>query len=260
MESVEISSVTPILNTPDFRFAFGGVDGRQIPTNALGHPRYYEFVAMPSMRFQIEEVLPNFIYRVSTPSYLSKALYVDSRFTHPAQGDRFFHPLPSLSEIAARMKRLLGTKYVWGGNWSAGIADMLKLYPPRGPIDERTLTLWTLKGVDCSGLLYEATGGLTPRNTSGLIHFGQTVPIAGKTAQQILRSLQPMDIVVWPGHVWYVYDLERSIESKSKFGGVVHRPLLERLEMTLQERRPVDFWKPDLDSSKHFVIRRIKFG
>ena len=48
MESVEISSVTPILNTPDFRFAFGGVDGRQIPTNALGHPRYYEFVAMPS--------------------------------------------------------------------------------------------------------------------------------------------------------------------------------------------------------------------
>ena len=254
---LEIVSPTPILNTPNFRRAFGGTDGRQIPKNSQGHPFYYEFVALPHMRFQIVELLKDSICRIKTLAYHAKALYLDLRFTREAAA---FPPpplFPSKGELASRMERLLGTKYVWGGNWSAGIPEMLRLYPPRGPIDTATETLWSLQGVDCSGLLYETSGGLTPRNTSDLIRFGESVPIEGLSSKQILKHLQPTDLVVWPGHVWFVLNSEFSIESKSPFG-VIRRNLLEHLEETLRKRRGVDQWSLYLDPATHFVVRRFK--
>ncbi len=254
---IEIVTAAPILNTPDFRMVFGGADGRQIPQNSLGHPFHYEFVALPGMRFQIEENLKDSISRVSTPAYRAEALDLDLRFTREAIAQRPAPLFPSINELANQMERLLGTKYVWGGNWSAGIPEILKLYPPRGPIDDLTKTLWTFRGVDCSGLLYETSRGLTPRNTSNLIRFGEAVLIEGQSAKQMIKHLQPMDIVVWPGHVWFVLSSEFSIESKSPFG-VIRRKLPERLEETLRERRGVNQWALDLDSKTHFVIRRIK--
>jgi hypothetical protein len=253
---IEIVSPAPVLNTPDFRHAFGGDDGLQIPRNASGHPCYNEFVALPHMRFEIEEEAAPHIYLVRSKEYPAEKLYIDSRFTRPAASMRSPALLPSKEELVRRMERLLGTSYVWGGNWSAGIPELLALYPPQGSISDHTQILWTFKGVDCSGLLFEASNGLTPRNTSQLIHFGTDVPIAGKSPQEIRSSLQPMDIVVWPGHTWYVLNDQFSIESRSS-SGVVLRPLLERLEETCQERKGVDRWEPTLDPKAHFVIRRI---
>jgi len=254
---LEIVTAAPILNTPDFRQVFGGSDGRQIPKNALGHPVHNEFVALPGMRFQIEETLNDSICRVRTSAYCAEALYLDLRFTCQAPARRPTPLFPSINELANRMERLLGTKYVWGGNWSAGIPEMLELYPPRGTIDDLTKTFWTFRGVDCSGLLYETSRGLTPRNTSDLLRFGESVRIENKTAKQMIKLLQPMDIVVWPGHVWYVLNSEFSIESKSPFG-VIRRNLLERLEETLRERRGVNHWADYPDPGSHFVVRRIK--
>ena len=256
---IQVISPAPVLNIADFRAAFGGRDGSQIPTNAKGHPLHYEFVALPGMRFNLEEVLPRHhhcIYRVSTKAYPSAKLYIDSRFTCPALEKAAEAVFPSSKEILARMQRLIGTLYVWGGNWSSGITELLHFYPPQGPIDEKTKIFWTLKGVDCSGLLYEATGGLTPRNTSELIRYGHAVRIEGRSPEQIVQLLKPLDLVVWPGHVWFVLDANHAIESKSPFG-VIKTNLSERLEDTCKTRSGVNTWNASLDPEKHFVIRRI---
>ena len=71
------------------------------------------------------------------------------------------------------MEALTGTPYVWGGNWSSGIPEMVHFYPPKSPLDEKTERYWNLKGIDCSGLLYQTSGGATPRNTSQLIYYGK---------------------------------------------------------------------------------------
>ena len=133
---------------------------------------------------------------------------------------------------------------------------MLHFYPPQKALDEETLALWTMKGVDCSGLLYEASGGSTPRNTEGLLHFGEALPVVGKSPDQIVKLLKPMDMVVWPGHIWFAFDEQNSIESKSPYG-VIQRPLLERMKETCFERKASNQWTEQLDPNCHFVIRRF---
>ena len=256
---IEITKPAPVLNTPDFHVAFGGLDGCQIPKDTLGLPLHFEFVALPGMQFEVIDIIPrhhHFIYHVHSESYPAQHLYIDSRFTRPLRISSQEQSLPSRKEILSYMESLLGTRYVWGGNWSQGIPELLHLYPPKASIDEETKTLWTLKGVDCSGLLYEATKGLTPRNTSHLIHVGKGVPIAGLTPKQLATNLEPLDIVVWPGHLFFVLNSSFSIESKRPFG-VIQRPLLERLEEVCRERKGLDVWKEDLNPEKHFVVRRL---
>lgn len=256
---IELSSPAPILNTPEFHLAFGGNTGYEIPRDRFGHPLYYEFVALPGMQFAIEEILPRHhhsIYRIHSPLYPAPALFLDSRFCKPTSPSLITPSFPSRDQLADRMKRLLGTNYVWGGNWSKGIPELLSLYPPQGAISESLKTLWTLKGVDCSGLLYETTQGLSPRNSSALIHFGHPVSIEGKSPRELATQLLPMDMVVWPGHLWFVLDSRTSIESKAPFG-VICRPLLERLTEVYSERCGVNAWSTTLDPNTHFVVRRF---
>ena len=225
---VEIIEPAPILNIPEFHLAFSST----IPRDSLGHPKHFEFVALAGQIFTVEEIYPRHhhsIYRISSPRYKSRNLFLDSRFTRPASNETPGAPPEwSRAELASKMERLLGTRYVWGGNWSLGVSRMLHYYPPQKALDKATLALWTLRGVDCSGLLYEVANGTTPRNTSELVHFGEPLSID-------TRELLPMDMVVWPGHVWFVLNKEHSIESKSPFG-VILRPLPERLEETKKER------------------------
>ncbi len=220
--TIEIVEPAPVLNIQEFHLAF---------SSAI-HPKHFEFVALTGQTFAVEEIYPRHhhaIYRISSPGYKSRDLFLDSRFTKPATNALPIAPFNwKREELASKMKQLLGTRYVWGGNWSLGISRMLHYYPPQKPLDEATLALWTLSGVDCSGLLYEVSNGTTPRNTSELVHFGEPLPIDS-------TDLLPMDMVVWPGHVWFVLDRDHSIESKSPFG-VIQRPLLDRLEETRKER------------------------
>lgn len=254
---IEITTPTPVLNTPDFHHAFGGDDGKHIPRNPFGHPLYYEFVALKGMRFHVIKKIGD-IYQIRFLQYSDQELYIDSRFTGPSTGTiEKSSSFPDKKTMAQKMEKLLGTKYVWGGNWSAGIRKLLQFYPPKGKISQETKLLWTMKGVDCSGLLFEASNGMTPRNTSQLVYFGKSVPIAGRSSSEILSLLKPLDLVVWPGHVWYVLNERFSIESKAEFGGVIRRHLLERLEETCLERQGVNDWTPSLNPRAHFVIRRL---
>lgn len=243
---IEITTPTPVLNTPDFSAVFGGKNGDEIPLDERGLPLHYEFVALKGATFQVSNQFPP-IYQVSCSFYPKKELYIDSRFTKPTK--TLSKPqMPNPELILERMEKMIGTAYVWGGNWSAGIPEMLKFYPPARPISHKSHILWTLKGVDCSGLLYEATQGASLRNTSQLVYFGEPVTD--------LSQLKPLDMIVYPGHILFVFNAYCSLESLFPHG-VVKRNLAERLDELLKTRQFVDRWESALSPHKYFTIRRF---
>jgi len=265
------TSSTPVLNTPNFRSIFGGKDGKTLATDSCGQIRAMEFIALPGTPFRIEAVLdgPEYpVYRVMTDDYpypSRTGYYIDSRFIGTSKTPVQPRPrkLPSRNTILARLSSAEGTAYVWGGNRRDGVTDMIAFFPPPSGHRLETLTRdrWTLRGLDCSGLLYEATDGYTPRNTSALVDYGAPVPIAGLDEARMAERLRPLDLIVWKGHVMIVYDRKRIIESRLDCGGkndgVAFRGLRETLRELLQSRSPLDSWTDaKVNGKKGFVIRR----
>ncbi|HEV7738369.1 MAG TPA: hypothetical protein VGO47_13475 [Chlamydiales bacterium] len=239
MSWIEITTPAPVLNTPHFNQVFGD----SIPLSPLGHPLQFEFVALKHMQFKVLNKIWSNILQISWPQYSSSALYLDRRFCQDiARPNPLIHREFSTKTILTHMESRLGTPYVWGGNWAQGIPEMLLYYPPTKPLNKRMQTLWTLEGLDCSGLLFEATHGATPRNTSHLLQFGRSlIPN---------EPLEPLDMIFYPGHVLFVRDQKTIIESKSPFG-VRICPLNERLAEISQE------WGCQGDESSRFTIRRF---
>jgi len=251
---------TPVLNTSDFESVFGGYTGTEVKLDSKGLIREMEFIAFPKTVFEILETIPKDgydIYRIKTDDYKynSTDLFIDSRFvrlTDSIPNDRIIS-MPSKEEILKKINELEGYQYMWGGNCGDGIEQLLEFYKPAAELQSSTKNLWMLKGVDCSGLVYEATNGATPRNTSSLINYGESIDIAGKNASQIATMLQPLDLIVWSGHVIIVLDENTVIESTPDYG--VHKSdLLSRLKSIAKERTPVNDW--DTSSGKRFVVRR----
>lgn len=257
----------PVLNRPDLRTVFGGKDGRTLLKDDCGQLRAVEFVALPGTVFNVhgeEKSIHGTVYRVTTADYpypSTGGYFVDSQSVRlelekPPERPR---NLPSKEAILAAMKKRAGSGYVWGGNLADGVKQLTAWYPPAGAADLtwRELKQWNLAGVDCSGLLYEATGGYTPRNTSSLVSYGKGVSIAGKPASAIAAALEPLDLIVWPGHVLIVIDGGNVIESRLVCGkpeeGVRIRPLKKALADIMKTRRPVDSVSK---ASGEFVIRR----
>ncbi|GLI38108.1 peptidoglycan endopeptidase [Geobacter hydrogenophilus] len=260
----------PVLNTPDFPGVFGGRDGGTVRTDRQGQIRELEFIALPGTAFTVQETLRrggSVVHRVTTDDYpypTTTGYFVDDRFVRLT--DETPHPrarkLPSRDKIIARLLASRGSRYVWGGNVRAGVPDMVRLFPPAKILSVETERRWLLRGLDCSGLLYEATDGVTPRNTSALASYGRGVPIAGLTAEEISQRLEPLDLIVWKGHVIIVLDRERTIESRlgpvpGKRDGVAVRPLREVLAEVMGKRVPADrFAEKNGRGEKTFVIRR----
>jgi len=251
---IQIISPCPVLNTPDFSFAFGGNNGYEIPTNGTGRLHCIEFVALKGMCFRVKQSIwqnGSAVYLLADSFPPHEKWYVDSRFTHIAKKEHqtpCFSPKLSTQIILERMLSLIDAPYVWGGNWSQGIPEMLTYYPPSQPIDAQTAIFWTMRGVDCSGLLFEATDGLTPRNTQELLFFGRAVSEK--------ERLQPLDMLIYPGHVVCVLNQNMTIESRFP-EGVVVRNLSDRLEELQSQRTFIEKWLPDLNPSKYYTIRRF---
>lgn len=260
---------TPVFNTPHIKGIFGGDSGKTLRLDACGQIREMEFVAFPGTVFRIESTVKDeklTVYRVTTDEYpyaTDKGYFIDSRFvtTSDIKPDERTPRLPPEKIILKNLLAAQGCRYVWGGNFHLGVNQITGFYPPTGPLNEETKDRWQLRGVDCSGLLYEATGGYTPRNTSALVHYGMPVRIAGLDADRIIAGVEPLDLIVWNGHVMIILDRERLIESRldcgGKDGGVKVRPLRRALADLLKSRIPVDDYR---DASAHggksFVIRR----
>lgn len=257
---------TPVLNTPAFNTVFGGKDGATLKHDRCGQIRELEFIALPGTVFRIEAAIPGetaTIYRVTSSDYPYPAktgYFIDSRFvtTSMEQPPERTRRLPDRQTITARLLAARGTSYVWGGNVRKGVPEMAKLYPPATDMSPAPLqNQWKLAGLDCSGLLYEATDGFTPRNTSALIRYGNGIPIAGLTASEIAQKAEPLDLIVWDGHVQIVLDRDRLIESRLECGGkggVVVRPLREALTDLVRHRKPLDDYGSG--KGKGFVLRR----
>jgi len=261
----------PVLNTPDFRSVFGGNDGKTMALDQCDQPRALEFIALPGTAFQIEDIIRNFpfpIYRVTSDEYpypSTTGYYVDSRMVRTTGSRPKPRPcsLPKPTTILTRLTSAVGTRYLWGSNLRQGIPEMLSLYPPASgrTMDSSTRESWSLQGLDCSGLLYEATAGWTPRNTSALVAYGSPLRIAGLDADGIVQIVQPLDLIVWKGHVMIILDRERLIESrldcKGTHGGVAIRNLKEALRKLLANRKPLnEYGGSNLTGLNGFVIRR----
>lgn len=257
----------PVLNTPDFRAVFGGASGRDLKADRCGQVRELEFIALPGSVFTILKKHRSGtadIYQVETEEYAAPAnvrLYVDSRFLKPAQVAPVPRRplLPPHDGIVSALRASVGSSYVWGGNVPNGVPELAGwYYKDIGAGDTERIGL---AGLDCSGLLYHATGGGTPRNTSQLIAFGQGVPIAGKQSAEIASMLQPLDLIVWNGHVIIVLDRETAIESRLACGspgngGVVMTQLPRRIAEIMRTRHPATLWPGDKKRQDIFVVRR----
>jgi len=262
---------TPVLNTTDFTGVFGGRNGKTLRLDRCGQIREMEFVALPGTPFLIEETLhqgKTVIYRVTTDDYpypTTKGYFIDSRFVKTTDNPPPPRPrlLPPREKVIGNLLAAQGSRYVWGGNQRAGIPQLLAFYPPAAsfPLVQATADLWQLRGVDCSGLLYEATDGFTPRNTSALVDYGSPVPIAGLDTDRIIRLLKSLDLITWSGHVMIVIDEQRIIESimdcHGKSDGVRVRPLRQALIDIRKKRVPLDdYTAAAAKDIKGFVIRR----
>lgn len=257
----------PVLNTPDFNSVFGGASGRTLKTDHCGQVRDLEYIAFPGTVFRLLEQVSSSpaVFRVATDEYPTPAggaLYVDGRFLElrellPPPRSR---QLPAKKEIVDRLKAGVGSPYVWGGNVQDGVGELLGMFY-RGTFSKAEKNYLTLAGLDCSGLLYQATNGITPRNTSQLIHFGAGLQIAKNTADQLLKKLEPLDLIVWNGHVLIVLDKQNVIESRLDcdqpgYGGVVITPLRQRLEQIMRTRQPANEWPQGSKQKDLFVVRR----
>ena len=244
---------TPLLNTPDFSSVFGGKDGSSLPFDAKGLVRAFESVLFPKTKVKVLSK-EGFIAKIKTEEYPYPGnFFVDTRFLEKAdeKTPERIDFLPSSQKILETMHSLLGFPYIWGGNCIKA-SEMITLYPPKKELSTESLSHWTLAGVDCSGLIYFATKGLVPRNTSSWTHFGKQVPIQGKKIEEIIPLLKPLDAILWKGHIVFIYDTHHTIESRIG-KGVVLTPIKERFEELLS----LDFTPQDvLTSERQFIIRR----
>lgn len=252
---------TPVLNTPDFKSVFGGNKGRTLKfTN--GQINELEFVALPNTVFTIEEIYVrnnHEIFKITTKDYPYKnntGYFTDSRFVEKKtkQPRERIKTFLGKKTIIKHLLSLKGAKYVWGGNFSNGISEMLVFYNPDVNLTQDIKDKWTFKGVDCSGLLYEATNGFTPRNTESLFDFGSSVKIQGLSAEEIAEKLKPLDIIVYKRHVIIVLNSRETIES-TPLEGVHTKNTLDTLKNLMRDKIPADKYMPEANA-RQFVIRR----
>ncbi|GAM09202.1 hypothetical protein OR1_01476 [Geobacter sp. OR-1] len=257
---------TPVLNSPEFAVIFGGVPGNHIKTDSCGQMRELEFIALPGTVFEIKDQIVNnafTFYRVTTIDYPSpppQGLFIDNRFvrTSEVRPSSRRSILPPKEQIIKQLRDAAGTPYVWGGNVRSGIPEIREYYQLKST--EYRTGKDQLAGLDCSGLLYEASGGSTPRNTSELVHYGKGVEIDGLGPEMLAQILRPLDLVVWPGHVLIVLDNGEIIESRlncdGRKSGVVIRPLMDRLSEIMRGRKPSNNIVSGKTGNKTFLVRR----
>lgn len=213
---------TPVFYRSDIRSLLAG--GMSLDNQGLFRP--LELIAFEGSPVEIIDETEEF-FRVQLSFYPVKGpLFIHKIFV--GRGSSKKRVMPTKEKILESMNEKQGLPYIWGGNSSLGVEEMLTLFPPPQPLSQKERDRWTFRGLDCSGLLYEATEGLVPRNTSWMMKFGK--PVEGE--------LEPLDLILFEGHVIMVTEDGKTIESHLESGGVVLRDLEERLA---EIQKPLSF-------------------
>jgi hypothetical protein len=238
-----VNQLTLGLNVPDFHQVFN----HRNFLNPRGHPTAYEMVLLPGMTgvaLEKKEAGPSRL--IKFPFYL-KPLYVDENhlgaLQDPSQEGYQLQLTPD--EMMGRLQGCLGKPYLWGGNFNRPSSIFIPW------LDQRFRTIKeyraiTLDGLDCSGLLYYASGFKTPRNTAELQSYG--TPLHPKEA------LQPLDLILIRGHVMIVYDSKYLIHATQDKGVLLTR-LDRQLARLNSKKKQVDL----VTSCEEFSIRRPSF-
>lgn len=222
---VQTAMPTPVFNSGDFERIFYGKRG-SLDVDEKGHIRSLEFVALPATVFHVLETQGE-ILSVKTKIYPSdQKLFIDGRMTTDLSTDMPKRKLPPKSVVLQRLKEYPFRPYLWGGNCTEGIENIEQFYPIRRELSAEERWRHYFRGVDCSGLLYAVCEGLVPRNTRELMHFGREV-----------ETPEPLDLIVWPGHVVIVIDEGLVIESLEGVG-VRRMPYRERMNEIKQANYP----------------------
>ena len=246
---------TPIFNNRDLKKIYGGEDGMTLKIQD-GLIRELEAVLFPDSMMKVIAKFDDHIIQIETEEYPSIVpLYTDARLVqfHENCPPSRYISLPTQTAIIHKMLQMIQRPYVWGGN-CYGIDEFFDLYPSKNKWEDLPDTyqnLWKMRGVDCSGLLYYATNGYTPRNTSDLITFGRSLSIS--------TPLLPLDLITWKGHVVIILDGQNTIESLGG-KGVIVTPIKERITQIEENlsRQRVNSWDEQIDipENHRYVIQR----
>ena len=226
------------------------------------------FTAYPNTAFTVvkrQTVEGVQVVRVTTAEYPCHACWVDAR--HLRVSAKPFPERPVKMPPSKDILRFLenaaarGVPYCWGCNFAAGVPSLRKEHR----LTPRQLARypWDFAGLDCSGILYEATGGATPRDTLGLLVYGEPVRVQSrKTVDRISALLKPLDLIIWQGHMLIVLENGFVVESANRYrrqfvSKTIKSPLATRLAEVLRQRRPVNnYYDRRFSSQTRFVVRR----
>ncbi len=268
---------TPMFYLEDFPRYFGWGTGRTLILDDWAQIDPTETILFPKSTIVVKKILPKNGYTLLEVTskeypYDSDPHYIDARFVQVYEVSTQLQErkitLPDQSQIIKRLKSQVGKPYIWWGNALGWVPYLADIYSHSWILDVTTESKWILDGWDCSGILYWATNGYTPRNTSKLISFGTGVAIAGKSVSEIISLLKPLDIIVWKWHNMIVIDKKHILESTVNFtgswnysepNGVRIRPIEEALKEISEVKNRVGVNTYDdavPEGKKKFVIRR----
>ncbi|MGH2639795.1 MAG: hypothetical protein ACRDF4_11055 [Rhabdochlamydiaceae bacterium] len=222
----------PLYNTPNFPHFQS-----KFERDHQGLLKSVEVIILPGTKLTVIKKVALHVCEIKTVDYSSSTpLYIDSRFFEQASKEtpeREKH-LPLPAEIITFLRSTVGVRYFWGGNWAEGIPEMSHFYPQFTSTEDQDDVI--CKGMDCSGLLYQATNGFTPRNTTQLCRYGQELQIDQNSPSAVQQVVKPLDMMVWKGHVIFALDSDHVIESVVG-RGVIISDFIERYSFFLNKLR-----------------------
>lgn len=215
------TKATPVFNTPQiddiFSYPFS-LDHRNL-LNPL------ETVLYPNVQVQCQKV--GNVYQITTDDYPSQTpIYIHPSFVSVSATPKKRHR-PSVDVMKERLINFPYLPYIWGGTFPEGISSLFDLYPPKQTLTPWEWSLWQLRGIDCSGLIYNVTHGTLPRNTGPL----------WKSCHPIKALSQPLDLIFTPGHVMIYLGNDQVIESR-QYHGIYRSKLKDRIEELEVQKEP----------------------
>jgi hypothetical protein len=250
MKYVSTNTYSPVFNIPHIYKFLSELDG-EVKSDKKGLVAEISFVAPPGKEFEIIEEIEQSGYTILKvkPVDSEKIYYLDSRFIEQSSGEYIQKGKLSGEEIIRNLKAMEGYPYEYGGSIANGVYKFEQMYDIKG-LKEK----WKPKGLDCSGLIYQATNGLTPRTSNALTEFGEGLDIEDKELDEIIGMIEPLDIIGYPGHVLIAVDKNSIMESSPK-KGVRILQIETRLKQLMKDREPVNDVSGK-NKNKIFVIRR----